>query len=322
MAKQIKKKTIRKASPASPARSANKVPARKAAPKKTTPNKPDAASKKKVFKKAPVKKATTKKVTKKKVTKSAVKKAASKKASKKKTTQAPAKKATVKKVVKKAAVKKVSAKRTSKSAPVTKRAAANQPASSEKKASTFNSKAVSTPTKVAKPVKSMKPATAARTFTPPRVPYAALDAAPAPFYNPHDHEPLTAAQLRKVKTGLTAKDLRYFRQLLLDRRAEIIGDVQGLEASRTGSSGDISHMPLHMADVGSDNYEQEFTLGLMEYERKIIIEIDAALQRIEDKTYGVCIDSGQPIGRPRLEAKPWAKYCIEVARERERRGLK
>ncbi|MEO0514703.1 MAG: TraR/DksA family transcriptional regulator, partial [Planctomycetota bacterium] len=207
----------------------------------------------------------------------------------------------------------------------TKKTAAKTPAKSKKKATKFNSTAVTPKTKAAKSkkvVKSIKPASPKRKFTPPRVPYAALAAAPTPAYNPHDHEPLTQAQLRKIKTGLVAKDLRYFRQQLLERRAEIIGDVQGLEASRTGSSGDISHMPLHMADVGSDNYEQEFTLGLMEYERKIIIEIDEALKRIENKTYGVCVESGQPIGRPRLEAKPWAKYCIDVARERERRGLK
>ncbi|MEM7625677.1 MAG: TraR/DksA C4-type zinc finger protein [Planctomycetota bacterium] len=156
----------------------------------------------------------------------------------------------------------------------------------------------------------------------PRVPYASLTEARPAAYDPHEHTPPTQAQLRRVKTGLTAKDMRYFRQLLLERRAEIIGDVQGLEAARSGNAGEISHMPLHMADVGSDNYEQEFMLGLMESERQIIIEIDEALQRQVDKTYGVCIESGVPIGRPRLEAKPWAKYCIEVARERERRGIR
>ncbi len=130
----------------------------------------------------------------------------------------------------------------------------------------------------------------------------------------------TDAELRKVKTGLSKKDLATFRGLLLTQRAELIGDVQGLEASRSNASGDLSHMPLHMADVGSDSFEQEFTLGLMESERRTLIEIDEALQRIGDGTYGVCLESAQPIARPRLEAKPWAKYTIEVAREHERRG--
>ena len=130
----------------------------------------------------------------------------------------------------------------------------------------------------------------------------------------------TDAELRKVKTGLSKKDLATFRGLLLTQRAELIGDVQGLEASRSNASGDLSHMPLHMADVGSDSFEQEFTLGLMESERRTLIEIDEALQRIGDGTYGVCLESAQPIARARLEAKPWAKYTIEVAREHERRG--
>ena len=78
-------------------------------------------------------------------------------------------------------------------------------------------------------------------------------------------------------------------------------------------------MPIHMADIGTDNYEQEFTLGLVESERKLLREIDAAIVRIRDGIYGVCLERGIPIGRPRLDAKPWAKYCIEEARDRERR---
>lgn len=133
---------------------------------------------------------------------------------------------------------------------------------------------------------------------------------------------LPEAQLRKVKTELTRRDLEEYRRLLLIKRAEIIGDYQQMEEFRNAKDGgDISHMPLHMADVGSDNYEQEFTLGLMESERFLLREIDDALGRIETKTFGVCVVTGQPINRARLEAKPWAKYCIEVARERERLGL-
>lgn len=131
----------------------------------------------------------------------------------------------------------------------------------------------------------------------------------------------TPAKLRKVKTGLTRKDINYFLALLLEKRAEIMGDVAGLEAARRAQDGDISHVPLHMADVGSDNYEQEFTLGLMESERKLVRDIDEAIGRIQDKTYGVCIESGEPIPRARLEIKPWARYTIDVVRERERRGL-
>ena len=80
------------------------------------------------------------------------------------------------------------------------------------------------------------------------------------------------------------------------------------------ASGDLSSMPIHMADIGTDNYEQEFALGLMESERKLLREIDEALGRIENQTYGVCEGTGKLIRKARLEAQPWAKYCVEYAR--------
>ncbi len=79
-------------------------------------------------------------------------------------------------------------------------------------------------------------------------------------------------------------------------------------------------MPIHMADIGSDNFEQEFALGLMDSERKMVHEIDDALQRIEDGTYGICEATGKPIPKARLEAQPWARYCVEHARTLEKGG--
>ena len=76
-------------------------------------------------------------------------------------------------------------------------------------------------------------------------------------------------------------------------------------------------MPIHMADLGTDNWEQEFTLGLIANERDRIRDIDEALARIENKTYGICIATRKRISRARLRAKPWAKYCIEYARALE-----
>lgn len=131
-----------------------------------------------------------------------------------------------------------------------------------------------------------------------------------------DREPLTEDQLRKVKSGLSKKDVAAFTTLLLEKRAELNGDVESLRADAKNAGANISYE--HMADTGSDNYEQEFTLGLVESERQLLNEIDEALLRIERGYYGVCIETGEPINRARLEAKPWAKYCIEVAREKER----
>jgi DnaK suppressor protein len=124
---------------------------------------------------------------------------------------------------------------------------------------------------------------------------------------------------RSKKTHLSAADIEHFQQLLLDKRREILVNVnemedEALKKSRLDASGDLSSMPIHMADIGTDNYEQEFALGLMDSERKLLREIDDALQRIDDHTYGICEGTGKPIPKARLEAQPWARYCVEYAR--------
>lgn len=141
-------------------------------------------------------------------------------------------------------------------------------------------------------------------------------------HNHEDRPPLTEDDLRKINSGLSKDDLQYFRGLLLEKRAEILGSVNGMEEARNSGAGEISHMPLHPADVGSDHFEQEFNLGLMESEKKLVREIDEALMRIQRGTYGVCVEAGKPIPRARLEITPWAKYCIEVVLEREKRGIR
>ncbi len=72
-------------------------------------------------------------------------------------------------------------------------------------------------------------------------------------------------------------------------------------------------MPIHMADIGTDNYEQEFSLGLLDSERKILREIEFAIGRLEDEVYGICEATGRGISKARLEARPWARYCIAYA---------
>ena len=126
----------------------------------------------------------------------------------------------------------------------------------------------------------------------------------------------------KEKNPLTKQEIEDYKQLLLEKRKEIIGSVneiqdETLNKSRMAASGDLSSMPIHMADIGSDNYEQEFALGLLDSERKILHKIDEALMRIEEKTYGICLGSGKPIAKARLQAKPWAKYSVEYARKIE-----
>ena len=120
------------------------------------------------------------------------------------------------------------------------------------------------------------------------------------------------------KGHLTTVDIEHFKQLLLKKRQEIAGNVSEIEEEALKKTdGDLSNMPIHLADMGTDSYEQEFALGLMDSERKLLREIDDALYRIEQKTYGTCEATGVPIAKARLEAKPWAKYCVEYARKLE-----
>jgi len=124
---------------------------------------------------------------------------------------------------------------------------------------------------------------------------------------------------RTKKRSLTSADTEHFKQMLLEKRKEILRNVnefedEALKKSRIDASGDLSSMPIHMADIGTDNYEQEFALELMDSERKLLKEIDEALQRIEQQTYGICEGTSKPIPKARLEAQPWARHCVEYAR--------
>jgi RNA polymerase-binding transcription factor len=137
---------------------------------------------------------------------------------------------------------------------------------------------------------------------------------PIPEAVPTDGKP------RKNEAGLNMRDLEHFRDLLLAKRRELVGDMSQMEREALRSSGgtNLSTLPIHMADMGTDNYEQEFTLGLVEKDRNLLREINSALAKIQNGTFGICEGTGKPIARPRLEAQPWARYSIEHARQVER----
>ena len=128
-----------------------------------------------------------------------------------------------------------------------------------------------------------------------------------------------ASSSRRKKSHLSASEIKHFKEMLLQKRRDILSDVSEMEdetlkKSRLDATGDLSSMPIHMADIGTDNYEQEFTLELMDGERKLLREIDDALGRIERRTYGLCEGKGTPIAKARLEAQPWARHSVEYAR--------
>jgi DnaK suppressor protein len=127
----------------------------------------------------------------------------------------------------------------------------------------------------------------------------------------------------EAKTPFNKKELEHFRTLLLKKRAELAGDVAEMEKEALrADSGSLSNAPSHMAEQGSETYDQTLSLDLAAADRKMIREIDDALKRIENGTFGICEATGKPIKLERLEELPWARYSIEAAREIERHTMR
>jgi RNA polymerase-binding protein DksA len=121
---------------------------------------------------------------------------------------------------------------------------------------------------------------------------------------------------------MTKTELDTFRDSLVALRDRHNGDVSHLadEALRRtggGAAGNLSNMPIHMADLGTDNFEQEFTLSLLQNEEQLLEEIASALDRIKQGTYGNCEECHGPIPKARLQAVPYTRYCVECARKQE-----
>ena len=120
-------------------------------------------------------------------------------------------------------------------------------------------------------------------------------------------------------------DLQRYQDKLEELAARLRGDVIGLRAEALRktdgeASGNLSNAPLHPADLGSDNFEQETSLGLLELQGQTLTEVTAAQERIRAGTYGTCQECGQPISRGRLEALPYTAHCIECAHLMQRHG--
>ena len=176
--------------------------------------------------------------------------------------------------------------------------------------------------------KSARKAAISRTRTSVKgVPRVAKAARAGARKSPSRTPPAKASKRRIVADSadrpvLSREEFAHFREMLLAKRADLVGDVSTLhdeaQRSRRDAAGDLSTMPIHMADLGTDNYERELTLGLIEGEHALLNEIDEALVRIQDGRYGRCLATGKPIGKARLKAKPWAQYCYEYMLAQEK----
>ncbi len=300
-------------------------------------------SKKKTTKK-PTRKAAAKKTGKstKKTTAKTVKKAAAKKAAKKRSAKKTAKKST-RKTTKSSTAKKTPAGKTAARAAAKKPAAPKKSGASPAKAGQQGAKtpppaSTAAPEKSSsgrkgitivskRPMRKPKPKPVRRVFTAPgdrllrpgspvRKPLIPSGPSAAPVYHADD-EPGT----RPRKSPFGKRELNKFRKILLAKRKELLGDMEKIENDALRSeSGELSHFPQHMADQGSDTFEQSLSLDLAAVDRKMIQEIDDALERIDKGVFGICEMTGKPINIARLNELPWARYSIEAAREIERRG--
>jgi RNA polymerase-binding protein DksA len=122
---------------------------------------------------------------------------------------------------------------------------------------------------------------------------------------------------------VSAVDTNHFRDLLLEERRRVSAAIQNLHEDHPGSisdeTGEDAVYDNHLADTATETYDRELDYTLEENSGHLLGEIDAALKRIDDDTYGTCTNCSKEIPAERLEARPWATLCIGCQRERERR---
>jgi DnaK suppressor protein len=118
---------------------------------------------------------------------------------------------------------------------------------------------------------------------------------------------------------VSALDTDHFRELLLDARKRVVAALQNLHDDHAGTlSDEETAYDNHLADTATETYDRELDYTLEENSEHVLADIDAALKRIEDGTYGICTNGGEQIPAERLEALPWATLCIDC-KQRERR---
>jgi RNA polymerase-binding transcription factor DksA len=210
--------------------------------------------------------------------------------------KAPAKKAPSKKVVKKAPAKpaaKKPIKIVAKKAPAKKASAKKAPV-----------KSASKPTKVVKPVKVVKGKAKAKPVVSSNIRVLAQQFVRKPKVN------------KNLKlTPFLAKQ----HKRLLDLKDVLLDSMSGVARGNLHAGSETSAFGMHQADAGSDAYDRDFALSMLSKEQGSLYEIDEALKRIEDGSYGVCEICEKPIKHDRLEALPFTRYTVDCQAELEKR---
>ena len=137
--------------------------------------------------------------------------------------------------------------------------------------------------------------------------------------HPQEKNPVNA-----IKNKLSKKEISDFKKLILKRKEEILEGIKHisddtLKKSQKDAAGDISSYTYHMADVATDTYDREFSLGLASNGREALYELDDAVKKIEDGTFGICEDCKGLIAKKRLKAVPYARFCVKCQEKKEKR---
>ena len=122
---------------------------------------------------------------------------------------------------------------------------------------------------------------------------------------------------------MSAIDTDRFREVLLEERTRVEAALENLHEETSGTlsedAGEETAYDNHLGDTATETYDRELDYSLEESSERLRAEIDAALKRIEEGTYGICSNCGKQIPEERLEALPWATLCIDCQRQQERR---
>jgi len=225
-----------------------------------------------------------------------------------------AKKPPAKKVSKKAPIKKSSAKK-----PVLKKAPAKKaPPQKEMKkapAKPIGKKAVKVVAKKA----PAKKAPAKSASKPTKVVKGKAKAKPVVSSNTRV---LAQQFVRKPKVNKNLKLTPFLakqHKRLLDLKDVLLDSMSGVARGNLHAGSETSAFGMHQADAGSDAYDRDFALSMLSKEQGSLYEIDEALKRIEDGSYGVCEICEKPIKHDRLEALPFTRYTVDCQAELEKR---
>ena len=124
--------------------------------------------------------------------------------------------------------------------------------------------------------------------------------------------------------ALSKDQVKQLRQLLITERVKLAEEIKTIarEASTSprDASGDLSAYTVHMADMAADTYDRELSMNIASSEQELLYQIDDALKRLDDGSYGVCQQCNQPIAMSRLKAVPYASMCIGCQRSKEQKN--